>query len=625
MPVPFKETWGRKIGGRLSSVVIGGGKLLVADIDAQTVYALDAASGAELWTYTAGGRVDSPPTVYGGRVVFGAADGWVTCLRARDGALCWRYRAAPEERRIVAYDRVESAWPVHGSVTVLPPRGAGDPASVCFAAGRSTYLDGGILLCRLDLASGKVLAEMRLSDRDPDTGLEPQERVKGFGMDGVLPDVLSTDGTHLFMRHMVFTAEELERADETRHLFCTTGFLDDTWWHRSYWMFGARYVSGWGGWWQAGNRSPSGRLLVLDSSRIYGFGRSFMPSGNAGQWSKGEAYRLFATDRDFETLPQPELAGGARKRRRSRAPTTSVVKTHWSKGVWMEARAMVLADRTLFLAGPTGDTHRSQEAFEGRAGVVLKAVSAEDGRAVATVQLDALPVFDGMAAAGGRLFLAMADGTVRCMGQTGRSLEVVAAKPNEDVSPPPLPKPPPPKKPPPPLPRARTHKDFAVLSQCVIGDVTDGYRVASDSGQVGLALRELSTPLTGKVTLRVRTQAVPGYTTPKRYRNGFLAFGDGTADKQLVKCGLKFIVKQCMIVEGLTSGGATVSEKLPGDPDRAFKVEVTVDLGRQTVTLVLEGRQIKAKLGRRLDRITHVGYAVLNAVTDFSRIEVLKD
>ena len=622
VPVELKEAWRREVGERLSSVVVAGGRLFVADIDAQTVYALDAGSGHEVWSYTAGGRVDSPPTVYDGRVVFGAADGWVTCLRAADGALCWRYRAAPEERRIVAYDRVESAWPVHGSVLVVPPRGPDGHAAVCFAAGRSGYLDGGILMYRLDLATGEVLAETRLNDRDPTTGLEPQERVKGFGMDGVLPDVLSTDGTHVFMRHMVFSAEELKRAGDTRHLFCTTGFLDATWWHRSYWMFAARYVSGWGGWWQAGNQNPSGRLLVLDASTIYGFGRSFMPSGNAGQWSEGESYRLFATGRDSGTLPQPEPVPGARKRRQARAPRTSVVKTHWSKGVWMEARAMVLAGSTLFLAGPTGDTHRSQDAFEGREGVVLKVVSAEDGRAVAAYQLDALPVFDGMAAAEGCLFLAMADGTVRCMGASGRPLDTVATKPNEDVSPPPPPEPPSPAKPPPPLPKARAHREFTELSQCTIADVDGGYRVASDSGKVGLALRELSAPLTGKVTLKVRAQAVPGYTTPQRYRNGFLAFGDGAADELLVKCGLKFIVKQCMIVEGPTTGSPIAAEKLAGSPDRAFDMAAVVDLNKQTVTLTLEGSEIKAQLGRRLETITHVGYAVLNAVTDFSRVEV---
>ena len=68
------------------------------------------------WNFTTGGRVDSPPTVDKGRVVFGSADGCVYCLRATDGALAWRFRAAPHDLRLAAFEQIESVWPVHGSV-----------------------------------------------------------------------------------------------------------------------------------------------------------------------------------------------------------------------------------------------------------------------------------------------------------------------------------------------------------------------------------------------------------------------------------------------------------------------------------------------------------------------------
>ena len=38
-----------------------GGRVVVAEIDAHRVHAIDAASGEVLWQFTAGGRVDSPP------------------------------------------------------------------------------------------------------------------------------------------------------------------------------------------------------------------------------------------------------------------------------------------------------------------------------------------------------------------------------------------------------------------------------------------------------------------------------------------------------------------------------------------------------------------------------------
>ena len=43
--------------------------------------------------------------------------------------------------------RVESAWPVHGSVFVRE-------GSVCFVAGRSSFLDGGMRLFSLGPATG---------------------------------------------------------------------------------------------------------------------------------------------------------------------------------------------------------------------------------------------------------------------------------------------------------------------------------------------------------------------------------------------------------------------------------------------------------------------------------------
>ena len=68
--------------------------------------------------FTTGARVDSPPACHEGGVVFGSADGWVYRVRASDGELEWKFRAAPVERRIGAFGQLESAWPVHGSVLV---------------------------------------------------------------------------------------------------------------------------------------------------------------------------------------------------------------------------------------------------------------------------------------------------------------------------------------------------------------------------------------------------------------------------------------------------------------------------------------------------------------------------
>ncbi len=107
VPAELQRMWQTAVGGRLSALTMADGKLFVASVGAHTVYALDAGSGEKRWSFTAGGRVDSPPTIWQGRVLFGSADGWIYALRAGDGALAWRFCAAPEDQR----PRIESiSW-----------------------------------------------------------------------------------------------------------------------------------------------------------------------------------------------------------------------------------------------------------------------------------------------------------------------------------------------------------------------------------------------------------------------------------------------------------------------------------------------------------------------------------
>ncbi len=72
-------------GGDLTPPVSAGGRVYVGRKGTHQVICLDAETGARGWSYTAGGRVDSPPTVAAGRVVLGCADGWVYCLDAATG------------------------------------------------------------------------------------------------------------------------------------------------------------------------------------------------------------------------------------------------------------------------------------------------------------------------------------------------------------------------------------------------------------------------------------------------------------------------------------------------------------------------------------------------------------
>ena len=56
-----------------------------------------------------------------------------------------------------------------------------------------------------------------------------------------------------------------------------------------------------------------------------------------------------------------------------------------------------------------------------REGGLLEVHAKDDGKRIAQYQLRSTPIHDGMAAAGGRLFMTLTDGTVICLAATTKS------------------------------------------------------------------------------------------------------------------------------------------------------------------------------------------------------------
>ena len=71
--------------------IIAGDQVFIAANDSHMLYALSRATGDVIWRFTADARIDSPPTYTRGLVLFGSRGGWVYAIRARDGALAWRF------------------------------------------------------------------------------------------------------------------------------------------------------------------------------------------------------------------------------------------------------------------------------------------------------------------------------------------------------------------------------------------------------------------------------------------------------------------------------------------------------------------------------------------------------
>ncbi len=432
VPAAVKQAWTVEVGERLTQPVVAGGKVLVASKDRQAVHALDAATGKPAWTFVVGGRIDSAPTIHKGAVFFGSADGWVTCLRLADGALAWRYRVAPADRQIVSCRQLESSWPVHGSVLIVK--------DVLYAlAGRNLFFDGGMRLVRLDPGTGKLLSEKTLDEKDPATGKHLQTLIQHKVMPVANADIFSSDGERLYMQEQNFDLEgnrigiDPSAPPGGRHLFCQTGLLDDLWFHRSYWIYGNDCGEGWGAYAGTRKSNPCGRIMVLDGSRAYAFRSE--PLGN--MLHPRQIYRLYACGRD----PAAAAEGEKPKRKKGKDPEAEAdgfITGHpicWQiESPALLVNAMALGGKTLFVAGPPDLADETkmlgylpgaddainrqlleqEAAWQGRRGGLMWAVSAETGKKLAEYPLEAIPVFDGMAAAGGRVYVSLQDGRLAC-------------------------------------------------------------------------------------------------------------------------------------------------------------------------------------------------------------------
>ncbi len=415
VPPTLRQTWKADIGGRLSSTTVADGKVFVAQVDAHTVCALDAADGEKLWQFTAGARVDSPPTFHDGLALFGSADGYIYCLGASDGALRWRFLASPQKLNAVAFDQLESVWPVHGSVLIKN--------GVAYAAaGRCSYLDGGIMLYGLDPATGKVIAKRLVEsehagamDRPPEgtehasaiqirqntldykTHLAPDSS-DAFSMRGATNDILVADADSIYLRHVRLNDKLEAKSGGRPHLYSTSSLLDDAEHNRSYRILGTGDIT----------RTPVAFPWIVHSDLAVPFGL-MMTFDEKTVWTVRRAggRRANRSEPGVYAAPRPDPSNPANFVPDFQKRTTGSGKlagTSWKTDFSKHARAMLRAGDTLVIAGRDAE------------GGFLQILSARNGDVLGEQPLEASPVWDGLAAAAGRLYGALENGTVVCLG-----------------------------------------------------------------------------------------------------------------------------------------------------------------------------------------------------------------
>jgi outer membrane protein assembly factor BamB len=332
----------------------------------------DGATGYWDWA-----EVDVPPR-----------DKTVVACDAATGELAWRFKTSATERRIGWENHLASPLWVHGSVLVVD-------GTVYFAAGHSSNLDGGIRLYGLDLSTGEQLHGATLASG----------HWGGDGQWGFLSDILSSeDGSRIGMRRTGFD-RQLKKGGRGA-IQSETSFLDASWFHRKQWRRGG----------------SSGKLVVFGEGQtvaavnIYTGLKQRRKVTNlrqgGGKWNQvGHLHQKFTRYLEDEWFP---------------VGTDIVSKgkgCSWRIHETLQPRAMVLAADKLCVAG-----WRDAMVVKLKSGrpkdpdnpdprdSLLRLYANVDGAKLWECDLSAEPVFDGMAVAGGRLYLSTKDGRLTCFG-----------------------------------------------------------------------------------------------------------------------------------------------------------------------------------------------------------------
>jgi outer membrane protein assembly factor BamB len=122
--------------------------LFIGFNDSDKIAAFDVDTGEERWAFFTDGPVRLPGVAADGKVYFACDDGYLYCLAADTGALQWRFRGGPSDRRVLGNKRLISTWPARGGPVLKDGR-------VYFAASIWPFM--GTYIYALDAETGEVV------------------------------------------------------------------------------------------------------------------------------------------------------------------------------------------------------------------------------------------------------------------------------------------------------------------------------------------------------------------------------------------------------------------------------------------------------------------------------------
>ncbi len=133
---------------RAYHVVVGRGGVYFGSSVTGQVVALDAASGAERWSFFTDAPVRFAPALWRDRVFAVSDDGNLYCLNAADGSVVGKWRGGPGAARVLGNGAMISKWPARGGLVIRDD-------ILYWAAG--IWQSEGVFLIAMNPATGEVL------------------------------------------------------------------------------------------------------------------------------------------------------------------------------------------------------------------------------------------------------------------------------------------------------------------------------------------------------------------------------------------------------------------------------------------------------------------------------------
>ncbi len=357
LPEKLKPLWSEKLGeSRLVQSTIAYGVVCTAEPKSHRVFARDASTGKERWSFVADGRVEYPPALHKGMCLFGTDGGSVYCLDAASGKEVWRLRAAPAQKYLAEESQFASAWPVIGGVMPLD-------GTIYFTCGRSAVPEG-LWLFAVDATSGKI----RWRTRAGSTG-----------------DLFSSDGKDLFLTGMRYGLKDCKAFGNMN----LKGVLQTT---------------------KYGSEIAFADYMASVEPALSNQKHNSLTEG----WVRGE--NLAFTDTLGVAAYRYCYHMPAEMKKKDKEGQHYIYGAAAGKNLWLlddhitqQMIAVVLAGDTAYMAGmPTSQDPKEKSE--------LWVLSGSDGKRLQTITLEGSPVYDGLSSAGGHLYLTTNDGQLVCFG-----------------------------------------------------------------------------------------------------------------------------------------------------------------------------------------------------------------